>query len=79
MLYIILNKHYKGFPGGLVVKHPPANARDVDSIPGWGRGNGQPFLPGKSDGERNLEGYSPWGHKRAGHDLVTQQLQDVRK
>ena len=37
----------KGFPGGAVVKNPPANAgdiRDTDLIPGWGRspreGNG---------------------------------------
>ena len=32
------------FPGGSVVENPPANARDVDSIPGSGRfpggGNG---------------------------------------
>ena len=31
----------------LVVKNPPANAGDVDSIPGWGRspggGNGNPL------------------------------------
>ena len=29
---------YLGFPGGAVVKNPPANAgdtRDADSIPGW--------------------------------------------
>ena len=39
-----------GFPGGSVVKNPPANtedARDVDSIPGLGRspgeGNGNPL------------------------------------
>ena len=39
-----------GFPGGAVVKNPPANAeetRDVSSIPGWGRsprvGNGNPL------------------------------------
>ena len=36
-----------GFPGGLVVKHPPANAGDVGSIPGLGRspggGNGNPL------------------------------------
>ena len=25
------------FPGGPVVKHPPANAGDVSSIPGLGR------------------------------------------
>ena len=36
-----------GFPGGSVVKNPPANAGDMGSIPGWGRspgeGNGNPF------------------------------------
>ena len=26
-----------GFPGGSVVKNPPANARDTGSIPGSGR------------------------------------------
>ena len=25
----------KGFPGGPVVKNPPANAGDMGSIPGW--------------------------------------------
>ena len=29
------------------------------------------FLPEKSHGQRSLAGYSPWGCKRAGHDLVT--------
>ena len=34
------------------------------------------LLPGKSHGQRSLVGYSPWGHKRVGHDLATkQQLQ----
>ena len=27
--------HYMGFPGGSVVKNPPASAGDVDSIPVW--------------------------------------------
>ena len=36
------------------------------------------FLPGKSHGERNLVGYSPWGRKRVGHNLATNQ-QDQRK
>ena len=27
----------KGSPGGSVVKNPPANAGDLDSIPGLGR------------------------------------------
>ena len=35
-----------GFPGGSMVKNPPANAGDMESIPGSGRsfggGNGNP-------------------------------------
>ena len=33
------------------------------------------FLLGKSHGERSLVGYSPWGRKRIGQDLVTKQQQ----
>ena len=37
----------EGFPGGSVVKNPPANAGDADLIPGLGRfpgeGNGNPL------------------------------------
>ena len=29
--------HSEGFPGGTVVKNPPANAGDTGSIPGPGR------------------------------------------
>ena len=39
--------HTGGFPGGLVVKNPPANAEDAGLIPGSGGspggGNGNPF------------------------------------
>ena len=54
-----------------MVKNQPASAGDIDSIPGPGRsfGEGQPtlvFLPGKSHGQRSLEGYSLWGHKEFG-------------
>ena len=31
------------------------------------------FLPRKSHGQRNLVGYSPWGHKRFRHNLDTEQ------
>ena len=66
-----------GFPGGAVVKSPPANAGDVryvDLIPGLGRfpgiGNGNPllyFLPGKFHGQMSLECYSSiGGHKESG-------------
>ena len=27
------------------------------------------FLPEKSHGQRSLVGYSPWGHRRVGHDI----------
>ena len=33
------------------------------------------FLPGKSHGQRNVAGCSPWGHKRVGHSLHTKQQQ----
>ena len=31
------------------------------------------ILPGKFHGMRSLAGYSLWGHKRVGHDLVIKQ------
>ena len=38
------------------------------------------FLPGKSYGQRRLVGYSPWSHKRVGHNLVTKwQHENVKK
>jgi len=67
-----------GFPGGSVVKNPPANAdtEDLGSIPGLGRspgrGNGNPLQ--YSQGQRSLAGYSPWGC-RVGHDLATEHMQ----
>ena len=35
------------------------------------------FLPGNPHGQRSLVGYSPWGHKRVGHNLVTEQGPDI--
>ena len=67
-----------GFPGGSMVKNPPANARDagdardagfdpwVRKSP-WGR-KWQPtpeFLLGKSHGQKSLTGYSPWDLKES--------------
>ena len=59
-------------------KNPPAKAGDAEDAgldPGLGkipwRRKWQPspvFLPGASCGQRSLMGYSPWGHKRVGHD-----------
>ena len=60
------------FPGGSVVKNLPANAENESLIPESGRflGEGEwlptpVFLPGKSHGQRSLEGYSPWVTKEA--------------
>ena len=54
-----------GFPGGSVVKNPPANAgdsKDLGSIPWRRKWQPEPvFLPGKSHGQRSLAGPSPRG------------------
>ena len=59
-----------GFPGGSVVKTPPANAGDEVRFLGWEdhlekkMATCSSFLPGKSHGQRRLVGYSPWGCKK---------------
>ena len=72
----------EGFPGGSVVNNSPAyagDAGDVGLIPGLGRspGGGKQhtpvFLLRKSLGQRS---YSPWGHKRIGHDLAMKQQEE---
>ena len=64
------NKYLKkmGFPGGSVVKNPPAKqetqVQSLSQEDPW-RKKWQPtpiFLPGKSHGWKSLVGYSPWGH-----------------
>ena len=59
----------------LVVNNLSVNAEDArntDSIPGWGRSPGvgkvhpiPVFLAGKFQGRRNLVSYSPWRHKES--------------
>ena len=74
-LYCIL-----GFPGGSVsAKESTSQYKRcgfdpwVGKIP-WRRKQQLilVFLPGKSHGQRSLAGYCTWGHKRVGHDLVTE-------
>ena len=48
----------EGFPGGSLVKNPPANSGDVGSIPGWEDPLEEEmatsiFLPGESHGQRS--------------------------
>ena len=61
-----------GFPGGSDGKESACNEGDLASIPGWedtlekGRATHSISLPGKPQGQRILEGYSPWSLKEAG-------------
>ena len=63
----------RGFPGGSVLKNPPANAADLGSIPGLGRSPGEENsnLLQYSCLKNRMVGYSPWDHKRVGHNLAT--------
>jgi len=70
-----------GFPGGTSSTEPACQCRRhgrrgfppwIRKIP-WRKAQ-QPtpvFLPGESHRQKSLAGYSPWGHKRVGHDLAT--------
>ena len=60
----------------LVVKNPPASPGDMGSIPGSERlpkeENGN-SLQYSCQGQNSLAGYSPWGRKRVGYELATEQ------
>ena len=66
-----------GCPGGLVVKNPPA----MQETWVWSLGQEDPLekemathssiLAWKILWKKSLAGYSPWGCKRVGHNLVT--------
>ena len=73
------------FPGWLCGKESACQCRRHEFSPWVGkipwRRKWQPtpvFLPGKAHGQRNLVSYSPWGRRRLGHDLATQQQQHRR-
>ena len=60
------------FPGGTRGKEPACQCRRrrfdpwVGKIPWRRKWHPTPvFLPGKSHGQRSLEGYSPWGRKES--------------
>ena len=71
-----MHSYIGGFSGGSEVKNPPADAGNVGSIPGSGRSPGgemaihSSILAGKSHGQRNLVGYSPWGCRRVVYNLA---------
>ena len=57
--------HTQSFPHGLDGKESASNARDLGSVPGWGRspgeGNGNPF-----NSPISLPGESPWTEEPGG-------------
>ena len=64
----------KGFPGGAVVKNPPAMQEalvwSLGQEDSWRRA-WEPtsvFFAGEFHGQRSLVGYSPWGSQKVGHD-----------
>ena len=73
----------RDFPGGSVVKKP----LPMQKMPGmWIQSldredflekemaTHSSILAGETHGQRSLEGYSPWGHRKVGHDLTTRQF-----
>ena len=79
---IKISKRPSGFPGGTVVKNPPANAgdeRDVGFIPGLGRspggGNGHPLQYSCLGNSMDRGASRAMGLQRVRHDLATKQQQ----
>ena len=69
------------FPGGSVIKNPPANARDAGSIPvsgsspGEGNGNHSSILTWEIPWTEEPGGLPLHGVTRVRHNLVTKQQQ----
>ena len=70
--YLYTYIYLLGFPGGSMVKNPPANSGDAGSISGLRRSpqreKWQPtpaFLLAKSHGQKSLASYSPWSRKES--------------
>ena len=77
--HLIPRSYDWGFPGGSVIKNPPANAGDTGLIPGLGRfprgGNGNPFQYSYLNNPMNrgnLWGLQSTGSQRVRHKLVTE-------
>ena len=58
----VSRRYSRAFPGGSVVKNPPANAGETEDPL---KEEMATHLPGKSHGPRNLAGYSPWSRKES--------------
>ena len=76
---MILTRVFLGFPDDSALKNPPANVRDVSSIPGSGtfpgEGNSNPLHYSclESFMDRGAWWATVYGVQRVGHDLVPEQ------
>ena len=77
-------EYLMGFPGGAVVKNPPADAEDTKETWVWSLGQEDAleedmaptpvFLPGKSHGQSSLAGCGPGGCKESDMTEHTEHL-----
>ena len=75
-LRIVITSGRKGFPGGEVIKNPPANAGDRDAVsipgsgrsPGGGNGNSLQYSCLGNLGTEEPGGLRSIGSQRVGHD-----------
>ena len=80
--YLAYTIMYEGFfPGGSVVKNPPANSGDAGSVPGLGKspgeGNGNPLQYSCLENPMNRGAWWATVHwsQRVGHDFMIKQQQ----
>ena len=80
MCFVYCFSYHMGFSGGSVVKNSSVNTGDLGSRPGSGRPPwrrkwkpNSSILAWRIPWTEEPVGYSPLGHKRDRHDLVTKQ------
>ena len=70
-IFLVKLRVYLDFPGDSDNKESPCKVGDLGSIPGLGRSPGgghatySSILTWRSNGQRKLESYNPWGHKES--------------
>ena len=83
VFYLWATRGFLGFPGGLAVKNPPANAGDMGSIPGSGRSPGEEMathssiLAWRMPWTEEPGGLQSMGLRRVGHNKGTEQQQEA--
>ena len=71
-MYLKLASQFNWLPRWLTDKESTCQVGDAGTLPGEGNGNPLQFAC-----LGNPLDYSPWGHKRVGHNLETKQQQQA--